>query len=333
MRYLALVAVVAGLVGLGIFTPRQEAGAALGQERPLVVRVPQDFPTIQAAVEAVAEGGTVLLGPGVYKENLTITKSVRLIGAGQERVQLQYSDPERPIIDILPGSAIALQVHMQDLTIGDPAFPILAGKGLEIFAPIHLVLRRVVIAGLAHGVTGIARTANYPYWDFPSQIILEEVSLVRNGVGLYPLGVQIVTSRSKIEENIVGIVARDLILLVQSSIRKNRHVGVALAISGLGESSKIIGHVVESEFMQNGIGMILAAGAEGHSIFIWSNRFAQNEKYAIVVQDPSCPIRTPLLLLPSKSAPIWVEGQDNEFHDNGQDLCPPDYPWPPGFRK
>ncbi|MEM2126154.1 MAG: hypothetical protein QXQ53_07145 [Candidatus Methanosuratincola sp.] len=30
---------------------------------------------------------------------------------------------------------------------------------------------------------------------------------------------------------------------------------------------------------------------------------------------------------------LQLSGQENVIEQNGQDLCPPDYPWPPGFRK
>jgi hypothetical protein len=43
--------------------------------------VPRDYPTIQAAVDASEEGDTVLVAPGVYSENVVISKSgLRLVG-------------------------------------------------------------------------------------------------------------------------------------------------------------------------------------------------------------------------------------------------------------
>jgi len=339
VKYVLLSLGVVGLLVFGSGVASQSSGPASQQER-FVVRVPEDFPTIQAAIDAVAEGGTVLIGPGLYKENIQITKSIRLVGAGQERVQIQYKDPDHPIIDISSGATIPLQIYIQDLTIGDPTFPIeqvvepptptsprLTGKGLEIYAFVQIVLRRVMIAGLASGVSGLAAV----YGFASSQIILEEVSLAKNGVGLSLLGVQIFSFRSKIEENIVGIIVSDQLILFQSSVSKNRNIGIGFGIRGIGEP-KHIGHIRASEFMQNGIGISLAASREGHWILIRENRFVQNEKYGIVIQDPACPI-SPLLPSPAKSALVWVEGGGNEFHNNGQDLCPPDYPWPPGFRK
>ncbi|MFC2172048.1 right-handed parallel beta-helix repeat-containing protein [Acidobacteriota bacterium] len=51
---------------------------------PKTVRVPSpEAPTIQAAIDAVADGGKVLIGPGTYEETFYITgKQVNLIGSG-----------------------------------------------------------------------------------------------------------------------------------------------------------------------------------------------------------------------------------------------------------
>ena len=44
------------------------------------LRVPQDYPTVQAAIDAAAAGDTILIAPGTYNENLTLDKSVSLVG-------------------------------------------------------------------------------------------------------------------------------------------------------------------------------------------------------------------------------------------------------------
>ncbi len=43
------------------------------------LRVPQDHPTIQAAVDAAAAGDTIVLAPGIYNENVIIDTSVSLV--------------------------------------------------------------------------------------------------------------------------------------------------------------------------------------------------------------------------------------------------------------
>ncbi|MFB7470056.1 right-handed parallel beta-helix repeat-containing protein [Kitasatospora sp. NPDC056184] len=39
-----------------------------------VVRVPEDFPTVQKAVDVAREGDTVLIGPGTYRESVRVTR-------------------------------------------------------------------------------------------------------------------------------------------------------------------------------------------------------------------------------------------------------------------
>jgi parallel beta-helix repeat protein len=45
------------------------------------IEVPKDYQTIQAAINAAQPGDLILIAPGIYKENLTIRKSIELRGA------------------------------------------------------------------------------------------------------------------------------------------------------------------------------------------------------------------------------------------------------------
>jgi plastocyanin len=55
--------------------------AATGSARAsATLRVPQDHPTVQAAIDAAAAGDTIVIAPGTYNENLTLDKSVSLVG-------------------------------------------------------------------------------------------------------------------------------------------------------------------------------------------------------------------------------------------------------------
>lgn len=49
---------------------------------PGIIRVPSDYRTIQAAVNASRPGDTILVGPGIYNETVTVGKSLSLIGSG-----------------------------------------------------------------------------------------------------------------------------------------------------------------------------------------------------------------------------------------------------------
>lgn len=47
---------------------------------PITINVPDDYLTIQGAINAAINGDTISVGSGVYSENLTIDKNVKLIG-------------------------------------------------------------------------------------------------------------------------------------------------------------------------------------------------------------------------------------------------------------
>jgi plastocyanin len=63
---------------------RGESTATGGQRRGGTLRVPHDYPTIQAAVDAAKPGTLVLVSPGVYKEAVTVT-SANIVIRGLDR--------------------------------------------------------------------------------------------------------------------------------------------------------------------------------------------------------------------------------------------------------
>jgi parallel beta-helix repeat protein len=52
---------------------------------PGIIRVPQDYPTIQEAINAASNGTTILVAPGYYVENVIVNKTVSLVG--EERTE------------------------------------------------------------------------------------------------------------------------------------------------------------------------------------------------------------------------------------------------------
>jgi parallel beta-helix repeat protein len=49
-----------------------------------IVHVPSECPTISAGIDSVVPGGTILVAPGHYREDLSIYKSLRLQGSGRD---------------------------------------------------------------------------------------------------------------------------------------------------------------------------------------------------------------------------------------------------------
>jgi len=53
------------------------------------LKVPSQYPTIQSAINAAHSGDTILVAPGTYIEQLTITKSVTIMGSGAGKTIIQ----------------------------------------------------------------------------------------------------------------------------------------------------------------------------------------------------------------------------------------------------
>jgi pectin methylesterase-like acyl-CoA thioesterase len=72
-RALAPAAVALALVTCFVIAaPRAVAGTT--------IRVPEDYSTIQAAVDAASSGDVIDIAPGIYRETITIRRSVTVRG-------------------------------------------------------------------------------------------------------------------------------------------------------------------------------------------------------------------------------------------------------------
>ena len=62
---------------------------ALSVEAQTTIRVPLDYPTIQSAINASANGDTVLVAPGTYAENINFSgKAITVTSEGGPEVTL-----------------------------------------------------------------------------------------------------------------------------------------------------------------------------------------------------------------------------------------------------
>ncbi len=302
------------------------------------------FSKIQEALDAAAEGGTVLIGPGLYKENVQITKSLRLIGVSQEQVRIQAVDDQKPVFYVT--SKAPMQIYLQGLTlfreqlpdIKEPFTFIPPGTGVFIIGPIQTIMRQLTITGQVSAVVIFSFPVEYDesLLRFQPQAVLEEVELVRNGGAVAAVSAQVTIVRSNIAENEGGFIG-DSLYLTRSTVRKNRFWGIDLRSSGYGP--RYMGALDDNDISENGVGVVLSAMSEaaaGSWLWMNGNKITRNQEYGIMILKKACPtsLPHPELALGKESAFIRIFGGSNELGENLKgDLCPPDYPWPPGFRK
>ena len=74
-----LVALLAAILSLQMLVAADAVRAAA------TIRVPQDYASIQAAVDAASPGDTIEIAPGIYTENVTVDRSISLVAAAYDQ--------------------------------------------------------------------------------------------------------------------------------------------------------------------------------------------------------------------------------------------------------
>ena len=112
------------------------------------ITVPTDFPTIQAAINASNPGDTIKVLPGIYTEQIIISKSLTIIGSGAKSTIIQAPDVLNPSPVIpFPGRANIVDIFneaivtMKGFTIAGPSGNIcegLAGVSIQEDATLEI---------------------------------------------------------------------------------------------------------------------------------------------------------------------------------------------------
>jgi hypothetical protein len=344
VKYALLSLGVAGLLVLGEGLAPQVTWPT-GQQERFVVRVPEDFPTIQAAIDAVAEGGTVLIGPGPYQENLKITKSLRLVGIGAVEIQPKQPDP----LSALPTIAVVgedeeqpIQVYLANFKLNFYS-DLVGNEGISLRSA-QAIVQDVAISGYQYGLIGIGG----------GDVILSRVSIYRNGTGVQSWGSSLTVHDSDFHDNFVGIKSFGGNLEVRQSVFARNSAAIAIWDVWSSREKELMGNAITG----NDVGLYLALGPTsdiqeelkaanqpqlGPSLISMSeNEIVGNREYGIALAHSGCSNNEPIIFYPFSLISLFAEQQvliafwekNNTIRNNGKgDLCPPDYPWPPGFRK
>jgi Right handed beta helix region len=99
---------------LGGFAPPGLRIPMAPQTSSLTVQVPEQYSSLQEAVDATPDGGTILVSDGEFQTGLTIWKDVSIIGRGQRETTLIPVGADRVTLSIL---SVAQSVSLQQLTL------------------------------------------------------------------------------------------------------------------------------------------------------------------------------------------------------------------------
>ncbi len=108
MKRLVLATVLMLLV-LNILIPFR---FGLAKSSQATVTVPDDYPTIQAAVNASGPGATIFIKAGTYHEHVTINKSLSLVGEAAQNTTIDGDDTSGNVVFVTTDN-----VTLSDLTI------------------------------------------------------------------------------------------------------------------------------------------------------------------------------------------------------------------------
>lgn len=112
----------------------------------VILKVPQDYPTIQAAIDVAPEGAIIVI-EGSYTESITITKSVTLRGAVWQGIQFQgfiIGSGSSPVVRIFSDTQIYVTLEYLTVLQNEGVSCIQIGGAVHaVFTNVHILYRGV----------------------------------------------------------------------------------------------------------------------------------------------------------------------------------------------
>ncbi|MCL6642733.1 MAG: right-handed parallel beta-helix repeat-containing protein, partial [Candidatus Bipolaricaulota bacterium] len=215
--------------------------------------------SLQAIIDAARDGDVIAIASGVCKENITITKSLTLKGAGIEQTVIRGVKPGFPVIFVQGDAPITVTVRNLALADAPKASESPQhGKECAIFYPELLCPSGLQVRGAARVTLESVRIARNPWVGVyvldTAQALVQESEISENGWGVYVSPYAFVELRdSRVErsrEN--GLEIWGSALVTRTLIKANGRSGI--------ESMGTV-RIFESEIAQNRGSGILLTGA------------------------------------------------------------------------
>ncbi|MBU1878034.1 MAG: hypothetical protein KJ734_03700, partial [Chloroflexi bacterium] len=118
---------VMGLLAVLLALTVNAQPAARNDSTSATIKVPDDYATIQAAINATTDGDTILVAEGLYEENLSITEGITLSGGWNISFTARF--PGDSIINVQGlGRAISITCAASDTIVTIDGFTIASGN-------------------------------------------------------------------------------------------------------------------------------------------------------------------------------------------------------------
>ncbi len=101
------------------------------EARSDVLRVPQDFSTVEEALAAAQPGDVIAIGAGIYSFNATVEKPLTFRGVGVQTV-LRGRDPNRPVLTLQGGRVRLESMTVATLATASTAAVLVQGASLTV---------------------------------------------------------------------------------------------------------------------------------------------------------------------------------------------------------
>jgi nitrous oxidase accessory protein NosD/N-acetylneuraminic acid mutarotase len=156
-----------------------------GGARTIVV--PDDYASVQSAINNAANGDTVFVKSGTYNESLLISKSIRLIGENANTTILTYPTLYPPEVYLFPPSTTEIGITAKNFEISNFTIENKNANGVTIIAMVNgsRITRNII------GFPGL-------------QVIGSNNTVIQNIIlSGYPAGLSVQGSSNLIEENVM----------------------------------------------------------------------------------------------------------------------------------
>lgn len=301
-RMIKMQVVVLAVVAVGALSGL----VSVGQRTLTVCPSGCQFSKIQDAINAAQPGDTIEIKEGTYEENLTVNKSLKLIGEGRDKVTIKGAQAGKPGIAISGDIAVTLEgLTVAETILATPKT--FQEDGVRVTRAVKLTITKARF--LKNGDSGLELRDR-------SQATVTDSEFIgngNNGIGLFD-SAQITVTKSKISKNGSGLAdnfnnglsafGRNKVTLQESVVSGNTNEGVFLGEET--EATLTNTQIVENK--RNGVVLLDVVTVE-----LKGNQIRRNNFWGITEVLVDCGFS-------EDRFDGTVTGEENEIAENGQGL-------------